>query len=342
MEMLISIVVGTIGAQTWTMAIGGDVMLDRIPPSRRPFARIKPILEEASVAIVNLEVPLTSVNNPTKRKTAEDIRLKRQFVLKADPAHAKAMRDAGIDMVSLANNHIMDHGASGLSEQIGVLKRAGIKYAGAGSNLALAERPSTFSIPGGPKVALISFLSFMGDTSNWKCTPATARTSGLAALLFGGTVDKADRAAIQAHVARGKLSGDFVAVAIHWGIEKTSVPTPYQVSLGRAFIDAGADIVIGHHPHVLQGAELYRGKPIFYSLGNLVSRMSFDSAAFTVTFRGNKFESARMHPLSMVNGVPIPKSKPASSVSAFRKLVAAIQSRYRNPGSAPLDYALKG
>lgn len=340
-EMVAGFLAGAIGAKTWTMAIGGDVMLDRISHSRKPFSRIKTILEPASIAIVNLEVPLTSVNQPTKRKTAEDIRLKRQFVLKAEPAHAVAMRDVGIDMVSLANNHIMDHGEIGLKQQIELLRSARIQYAGAGPNLVEAERPAVFKVPGGPRVALISFLSFMGDTSNWKCTPATEESAGLAALIFGGSVDGPDRDAIQAHLARARLSGEFVAVAIHWGIEKTSVPTPYQVALGRAFINAGADLVIGHHPHVLQGAELYHGKPIFYSLGNLVSRMSFDSAIFTLSFKGSSFQAARMTPLAMADGVPTPKSKPAPSISAFRKLVMAIQARFRNPASAPLDHALK-
>lgn len=327
--------------QTWTMAIGGDVMLDRIPIASRPFAKIAPILKSASVAIVNLEVPLTSIDNPTKRKTAEDIRRKRQFVLRANTDHVRGMMDAGIDLVSLANNHIMDHGAAGLAECRAYLEAVGIKYAGAESNLAGAERPAIFQVRNGPKVAFISFLSFMSDTSNWKCTPATQNSAGLAALVFGGSVDSADRAVVARHVARAKKAGDFVVVAIHWGIEKTTVPTPYQVSLGRAFIDAGADIVIGHHPHVLQGAELYRGKPIFYSLGNLVSRMSFDSAVFTLTFNGTFFQSVKVHPVSMVAGVPVPKSKPLASVTAFRKLVSAIQTKFQHAGSAPLGRAIK-
>lgn len=339
--MLACLILGIAESQTWTMAVGGDVMLDRIPAAARPFSKIAPVLKSASVAIVNLEVPLTSINAPTPRKTAADIKAKRQFVLRASTGHVADMREAGIDIVSLANNHIMDHGAGGLAESRSVLEAAGIRFAGAGANLASAKRPALFQVRNGPKVALISFLSFMSDTSNWKCTPATDKSPGLAALVFGGSVDKDDREVIVRHVSRAKVAGEFVAVAIHWGIEKTTIPTPYQVSLGRAFIDAGADVVLGHHPHVLQGAELYRGKPIFYSLGNLISRMSFDSAVFTLTFNGRSFQSAQMHPVSMVSGVPVPKSKPAGSVAAFRKLVAAIQAKFRTLASAPLDYQLR-
>ena len=86
-----------------------------------------------------------------------------------------------------------------------------------------------------------------------------------------GTLDGKATERIGELVASGTKGGAFLAVALHWGNEKETLPTPYQVALGRAFVDAGADLVLGHHPHVLQGAEIYRGKPIFHSLGNLVS-----------------------------------------------------------------------
>src|SRR5205814_10411794 len=134
------------------------------------------------------------------------------------------------------------------------------------------------------RVGMLSYLAFQTAGGRGKCTPATADSPGVAAVVL----NKDD---IESIVHSNKTMCDFLSVALHWGIERQRAPTPYQVSLGRAFIDAGADLVIGSHPHVLQGAEIYRGKPILYSMGNLVSVLPSSTGLIQLTFTGKHLQN---------------------------------------------------
>jgi poly-gamma-glutamate capsule biosynthesis protein CapA/YwtB (metallophosphatase superfamily) len=326
---------------SWTMALGGDLMLNQIDPKIKPMAAVAPFFKEADVAIANLEIPLTSAKTATTRKSLADRKAKKQFVLKADPKFGAQIAEIGIDAVSLGNNHAMDYGPKGLAEMLGILDRLGIAHAGAGASERLAKAAAPVRV-GESQVALRSFLSFMSDSANNTCWPAVGDRPGLASLKFQGSVDDDARKSIAWLIKDARRTAPFVAIALHWGIEKQAVPTPYQIALGRAFIDAGADVVIGHHPHVLQGAELYNGKPIFYSLGNFVSPRPAQTGFMRLTWQRHALKAVEFMPASISGGKVRPQTgaKAQAEWKRFIKLGETLRKRYPSKRSKALSVSL--
>ena len=284
----------------WNLFCGGDIMLNGVSASVPVFKGIS--VPANAIFYANLEIPLTNTSERTRRKTAADIAARNQYVLKADPGHIKNLVSAGIDVVSLGNNHALDGGVSGLKQTTSLLDSYRIQRCGAGVNWVDATKPTVVVAPDGTRVAFISYLSFLSLGGLRACTPATATTAGVAALTLGGKSGPAELERLQKIVVRARKDADLVVVALHWGIEKQPYPAPFQVSLGRLFVDAGADVVLGAHPHVLQPAELYKGKPIIYSLGNFVNPGGGQAAIYKLTFRKNEYRSARILPTSYSGG----------------------------------------
>lgn len=308
---------------TWTFVVGGDIMTNGIPGSTNPFKGIAGIVGKANLAYANLEIPLTTATTRTPRKTPAEVAARQQYILKGDPQHGAQIKNAGFDLVSLANNHAMDYRTRGLSQMIGLLNKLGIQHAGAGANLDGALRPAVCTV-GGIKVGLLSFLAFQNTGSLNKCTPAGKNSMGIAVLKFGGKVGPAAIAQIRRFVANAKPDCDLLFIALHWGIERTTVPIRYQVDLARAFIDAGADGILGAHPHVLQGTETYRGKPILYSLGNLCSPLPASTALFRLKYEGKKFVSFQPIPCRISGGKVAPLSG-GSAASELRRIAGLNQ-----------------
>ncbi len=269
---------------SWTLVLGGDLLLSGIRPGSEPLRPIRSLLSQADAAIANLEVPLTKAATRTTLKTKEELQARTQFILKADPSHARHLAEVGIDALSLATNHQMDFGPQGLRECLNSLNRAGLLHCGAGEDLARAFAPVRVPLPSGRALALASVLSFVGDRANRKAAPAGPRTPGVASWMFGGVVGDRARERIRQTVEACRKAAPFVVLAIHTGLEKHEMQTAYQVSLARACVEEGADLVVMHHPHVVQPAELYRGRPILYSVGNLVSPLPGSTALFHLRF----------------------------------------------------------
>ena len=211
-----------------------------------------------------------------------------------DPALIAGIARAGIDVASVASTHIGDGGRIGILQTIANLKKNGIVAFGAGTNLAAARKPAVFD-EGGVKVAILGY-----DGISSRYYGATATTVGDAPL--NGTYIKADVAAARAAGAQ------VVIVFPHWGIEYTFGPSPAQQRLGRLMIDAGADIVIGNHPHWVQSVEVYKGKPIWYSLGNFTfdqnwSEPTLEGVTLELTFRGTTLVQAWMNPHILIRAV---------------------------------------
>lgn len=286
----------------WTMVTGGDVMLYHVSPKRPAFSQVASLFRKADVAYLNLEIPLTNASRPTPFKSAAEIRAKQQFVLKAEPVHIKQLKALGIDLFSLANNHAMDYGKEGLQEMIGLLDKAKLAYSGAGMNVEEAEEPAVYTLKNGLKVAMVSYLAFMGSGAMAKCGPARESSPGIATLEFDGVVGPQAKKRMKRLVGLARKQADLVFVALHWGIERQSRPTPYQISLGRTFIDCGADGILGAHPHTLQGKEVYRGRPIIYSMGNFISPLPAKSAVYTLRYDGKKFKGFQVTPMRNVAG----------------------------------------
>ncbi|MBX7131688.1 MAG: CapA family protein [Fimbriimonadaceae bacterium] len=324
-------------ASTWTLVCGGDVMLNSIAAKTNPFAAIASKVKSADLAYANLEVPLTTARAATPRKTPEQLARRSQFVLKGDPTHAKHLATTGFDIVSLANNHAMDFRKEGLAQMVAAIEKQGIGHSGSGLNLDAALEPVVREVRG-LKVGMISFMSFVDKSSNWATTPATESEPGIAVLDFGGKMDAEKQGQVKKLVRNAKRKCDFLLVAVHWGVERTTVPTRYQVSLGRGFIDAGADVVIGAHPHRLQGGEIYKGKPILYSMGNLISPLPGETGLATLRFDGERYVSAEFFPVRIAGGktTPYTGKTQQAQLEKFRKLCDEVQRKFPSPRSSSL------
>jgi poly-gamma-glutamate synthesis protein (capsule biosynthesis protein) len=224
---------------------------------------------EADVAMVNLENPLTrsTLSRPNK-----------QFNFKADPEAVQVLTQGGIDIVNLANNHTMDYEEPGLVDTLETLEKAGIHSVGAGRDLTEARRPEILEVKG----QRIAYLGYY-DANFHAAGEGIAGTNPL-------QEEHQQRVAEDIRAIRDQV--DWVIVNYHWGIELTKYPAEWQIELAHATIDNGADLVVGHHPHVLQGAEIYKGKPIVYSLGNFIfggnSRTDYETAVLKVSLKADR------------------------------------------------------
>ena len=339
--------VAVLASQTWTMVVGGDIMLNAVTPSEKVFAGVTKFASSADIATANLEIPLTKSTSATSRKTPAELKAKKQFILKADPRHASWIAKAGFDLVGLGNNHAMDYGQKGLDEMTAVLDKQSVAWCGAGDDSETASSSKIVTLKSGVKVAFVSFLAFITERALWKCTYSTPDTAGVSTLLHLESIVEQTKPkakgdpilrATKAIVRKAREQADVVVVWLHWGTERKTVPDPYQVKLGRAFVEAGADCVLGAHPHVLQGAEIYAGRPIFYSLGNLVSPLPASTALFKLSFAGNTFKSVEMLPCDISAGkiVPVAKAKMAMRQKTFNSLSATAVKKFKHSKSVAL------
>lgn len=277
-------------------------MLEGISTKSKPLGQISRYLELGTVTLANLESPLTTAKVPTPRKLATDLKAHRQYLLKGDPAFASQIHEAGIDGVSCANNHNADYQGAGISEELSALNEAKLGWSGVGMNASAANTVSVKTLSGGYRVGFISLLAFVTPKANWTCTPATQDRPGINCRYGAQTSAES----LRMWISNAKENCDFLIVAVHWGVEKRPLPIPYQISLGHAFIDAGADFVWGCHPHVLEPTEIYHGKPILYSAGNLVSPSPGKTGLFKFSFLGSKLQASQFLACSIRNRAVTP------------------------------------
>ena len=244
----------------------GDIILD-VPDPDHWLAGIAPLTRAADLAIGHLEVPHTRRGV----ELAGDVPAPG-----ADPDHLAALARARISAVSLAGNHIADCGAIGIADTIAELDRLGIAHSGAGADLEAALAPAVIE-RGGRRIALLSFNA-VGPEISW-AGPAKAGSAYVKVRAADGgpsrpqadlvEADPQSAAAMAETIARARTDADLVIVALHKGItHRPAALAPYERPLAFAAIDAGADIVVGHHAHIARGIEFHRGNPIFHGLGN--------------------------------------------------------------------------
>lgn len=232
----------------WDLLMLGDVMLgDRAAQAIQthglvyPFAALQPLFRRSRLVVANLEAPFTTQPRvPTER-----------FAYQVDPALAAVLRLAGISAVNRANNHLLDCGPEGVLETLRALAAEGIASFGAGRNTPSARQP-WISTTCGQRVG------FLGYYWNERCS-AGPTSPGCAMSLPDNL--RADIAALKSRVDR-------VIVSLHWGTTYVRDVSPQNRDKAHLAIESGADLVVGHHPHIIQSREHYRGKEIFYSLGN--------------------------------------------------------------------------
>jgi poly-gamma-glutamate synthesis protein (capsule biosynthesis protein) len=312
-------------------------MLNGIKPSKQVFQALQGLTRSSDLSFGNLEIPLTTAATRTDRKTELELKARTQWILKANPNHAPYIAEAGIRIVSLANNHAMDYGASGLKEMIDRLDQAKILHAGAGPQANAAMRPVIAELPNGRKLALLSVMGFLTKRALLKTTPATLASPGAAALNLNGSITQTAREKLRRWIQACRDTADYVVIGIHWGVERKNLPTAYQVALGRALVDAGADIVWGNHPHVLQGAEFYKGHLIMYSMGNLISNLPADTGFFQVRIGEGDALSARFIPARDSGGrvLMLSPNRRAAAIRSMRALCRLLLHRYPSPVSVP-------
>jgi len=301
-------------ATTWTMFAGGDVLLDRgvhqtitirgkgedfpfdggfaeitghtccsgfghpVPTMRRTgdAGAMRDLMKSADLAIANFENPAP---NTFRWHTSGT-------VFAADRRNLEGLTRAGLDYVSIANNHIGDAGRNGVLQTIRNLDRVGLAHSGAGKDLKAARKPAMLDV-NGAKVAILGYDAIARYYNAAKGRPGNAPLS---------------RKAVKEDVAAAREAGaDVVIVFPHWGVEYRSRPFAAQQKLARQIIDAGADMVIGNHAHWAGAMEVYKGKPIWYALGNFVfdqtwSEPTMEGITLELTFRGSELVQAKMRP----------------------------------------------
>ncbi|MBP6925877.1 MAG: CapA family protein [Candidatus Pacebacteria bacterium] len=246
--------------EQYRVLLVGDIMLDRGVKSKVYqyggdyaflFNDITDVLSSADITFGNLEGSVSDVGADTGKP----------YSFRFEPKIVDALAGAGFDVVALANNHTFDWGHESLCASVSHLDRVGIFGSGAGCDTARAEQPFIKELSDGTMIGFLSFTEF------YKGGYATEDRAGLARYTEENMLQR---------IADLKTNGtDVVFVSIHWGTEYHTRSNEMQQELGRKFIEAGADVVVGHHPHVAQEIEKYQDGWIIYSLGNFIFDQKF-------------------------------------------------------------------
>ena len=205
-------------------------------------------MQNADIMMVNHEFQFSTRGEPMEDK---------QFTFQTDPKNVQILLDLGIDIVSLANNHSLDFGQDALQDTFVTLDEAGILYAGAGDSKERAEELQVIEV-NGKKFGFLAATRVI-PVAGWDVRNKQP-----------GLFTTYDDTRLVERIRESKEECDFLAVYVHWGIEREEYPEEYQNVIAKHCVEAGADVIIGAHPHVLQGIEFIEGKPIFYSLGNYI------------------------------------------------------------------------
>lgn len=219
-----------------------------------PVALVAGRLAAADLTLGNLESPIGLQGEPIPGK---------QIWFRADPAAVTTLTHAGFDLLSVANNHALDYDLENFAETLALLRQAGIDPVGGGAHLDAARRPVIREVAG-LRFVFLGYSQFTHLAYSWEYPlrfAATADRAGVAPL---------DEALLAEDIPRARALADAVVVTVHWGVEGQDHPAPGQVRLARRMVDLGADLVLGHHPHAVQGFEVYNGGFIAYSMGNFI------------------------------------------------------------------------
>lgn len=295
-------------AEAITLALVGDLLpassVARLMEKNGydyPYRESAHLLQAADIAAGNLETAITDRGTPEADK---------EYVYRGPKLALPAIKEAGFDVLSLANNHSMDFGLVGLQDTMAALDEHGLPFMGVGDNEAEAYAPAIIETKGF-KVAFIGISNVIWKTY-WKATKDRP-----------GMAEAYDTTRAIAAIETADKHADLVVVMVHWGTEYTDRPEPYQVKKGRQFIDAGADLVIGSHPHVLQGFEAYKGRWIAYSLGNFVfsgtkSPLSAETGVLKAECRKGGECSLQFQPMLAKAAQPAPMDEAASKALLAR------------------------
>jgi poly-gamma-glutamate synthesis protein (capsule biosynthesis protein) len=279
-----------------TIAFGGDVHFEKMLRAQLDtnatgmLAPIAPVLSSADLAVVNLETAITERGMPAPK----------EFTFRAPARAFTALRAAGVDVASMANNHGLDYGPDGLTDSLAAAAFTHFPVIGIGHDAAEAYRPFRATVKG-QRIAVIGATQVL-DANLITAWTATDTHAGLASAK--------DVPRLVAAVRAARASADTVVVFLHWGIETHTCPSAAQEELAQTLVDAGADIVIGGHAHRLEGAGRLGPAFVGYGLGNFVFYTSggpgAQSGVVLVTVTGREVDGYRFVPAQLHNGVATP------------------------------------
>jgi poly-gamma-glutamate capsule biosynthesis protein CapA/YwtB (metallophosphatase superfamily) len=295
-----------------TFAFGGDVhfegsiraQLDASPA--RLLEEMEPVLSRADIAIVNLETAVTEGGEAAVK----------EYVFRAPATAFEALRSAGVDVATIANNHGMDYGTTGLVDTLAASRGTGVSLVGGGANTRDAYAPLRFSVKG-QRIAIIAATQVLDSelAAAWTAAP---NRPGLASAL--------DEPRLVRAVREARATSDTVVVYLHWGEELTACPTESQTSLAATVVRAGADVVVGSHAHVALGAGRLGRAFVDYGLGNFVFYTDGGTTAQTgvleVTATGRRIDRYGWVPAEISHGIPSPLTGDAAAdaVAGWRAL----------------------
>lgn len=281
-----------------TFAFGGDVHFEspiREHLARSPASVLAPVaqvLRRADIAMVNLETAVTNRGTPATKA----------YVFRAPRSAFAALRAGGVDVTTVANNHGMDFGRTGLADTLAAGRRAGIPVVGAGRNGGQAYAPHRVTVKG-QRIAIIGATQVLDDhlISAWTAGPGKM-----------GLASAKDEPRLLRAVREARRTSDTVVVYLHWGLELSSCPTGFQTSLARKLVNAGADVIVGSHAHVLLGAGRLKKAFVAYGLGNFVfyafREITSRTGVLEVTVTGRRIDRYRWVPARISGGIPHPLS----------------------------------
>jgi poly-gamma-glutamate synthesis protein (capsule biosynthesis protein) len=278
------------------LAFAGDVHFEGILRSKlaadasRVLKAIRPVLDTADLAVVNLETAVTTGGSPAAK----------EFVFRTRPRAFVALRGAGIDVASMANNHGLDYGEQGLRDSLAAAERYRFPVIGIGLDGRRAYRPFRTTI-NGQRIAVIGATQVIDDEliSSWTAGPGKP-----------GLASAKDVPRLLREVRAARRSADTLVVFLHWGVERERCPSADQRALAKRLVAAGADVVVGGHAHRPQGAGRMGRALVGYGLGNFVwygtSELSTRTGVLFVTATGRRIDRYRWVPARIVDGVPRP------------------------------------
>jgi poly-gamma-glutamate capsule biosynthesis protein CapA/YwtB (metallophosphatase superfamily) len=273
----------TTSSATWSVMVGGDSLLVRPGISVNPFERQSPLLRSADLSIINVETAIS--DSPFK--------VPKKYNFRSPGKFAEYIAEAGIDVGSLANNHSMDFDDQGLVDSIDSLREAGVDSVGAGVNRAAALKPSMHTI-NGLQVAVIGASQVTPDAS-WIATD-----SSIGVATVGKDLNDDNTAVLKMAIRKARSTADVVIVILHWGVEKDTCPTDLQQRTAAVLHNAGATLVVGAHPHVLQPIVRTGNDLTAYSMGNFIwdprGGVQGDTGILEVNFTGATISAVAFHP----------------------------------------------
>jgi poly-gamma-glutamate capsule biosynthesis protein CapA/YwtB (metallophosphatase superfamily) len=289
-----------------TLAFTGDVMLGRLvnevineEGEEYPWGDTLPLLRNADLSLVNLECVIAEEGEEWNRTP-------KAFFFRADPEAIMVLNIAGIDYVSLANNHILDFQKEGLIETLDHLNKAGVKNSGAGRNLEEASKPALLESKG----IRVGVLSFTDNEPLWAATADKPGTNYTPISLE----EKYFRR-VRESIESLREEVDIVVFSMHWGPNIIRVPTINFIRFAHAVVDAGADIFHGYSSHYFQGIEVYREKLIMYGCGDFIDDYAVDlrerndwSFLFLVNVTSAGIEDVELVPV-VISGMQVNKAR---------------------------------